>query len=80
MDGVVSMATFSATCKFKRPELTEDKIPTMNDIKRGGYGTCVICLRPDFSMYALRNHVESRHSVKIGDPLNVWLRAAERWD
>ena len=31
-------------------------------------------------MYAMRNHVESRHDVKVGDPLSAWIRAGERWD
>ena len=28
-------------------------------------------------MYAYRNHVESKHRVKIGDPIEAWIRAGE---
>ena len=28
----------------------------------------------------MRNHVESKHYVKVGDPLSAWIRAGERWD
>ena len=34
-----SAATFIVTCTDKRPAITEDNIPTMVDIKRGGYGS-----------------------------------------
>ena len=76
MDGI---STITVTCTAKHPEITEDSIPTMADIKRGGYSSCIICSK-EYSMYALRNHVESKHYVKIGDPLEAWLRAAERWN
>ena len=31
-------------------------------------------------MYALNVHVTSAHSIRIGDPLNRWLQAAQAWD
>ena len=73
-------ASFTAVCKIKRPEITKYTIPTKYDIERGGYRSCVICLKPDISMYAMKLHVISAHNIKIGDPLSRWLQAAQAWD
>ena len=43
---VTSAATFAAICKIKRPEITEDSLPTMAQVQRGGYTECIICLKP----------------------------------
>ena len=76
--GIISAPTFAAACKIKRPDITEHSIPTKFDVQRGGFRSCIICMKPNISMYAMKVHVTAHHSIRIGDPLDSWLRAAQR--
>ena len=76
----VTAPVATVKAKAKRPKLTEANIPTMGKYYMGGNTSCIICLKGNLSMYAMRNHVESKHYVKVGDPLSAWIKAGERWD
>ena len=73
-------ASLAAGFKIQRPEITENSIPTKSDLRMGGFRSCVICLKPNLSMYALNIHVTGTHRIDIGDPLHKWLQAAQVWD
>ena len=78
--GVTPAVSLAASFKIKRPEITENSIPTIADLRKGGFGSCIICLKPNISMYALNIHVTGAHGIDIGDPLHKWLQAAQAWD
>ena len=81
--GATPAVSLAAGFKIKRPQITKDSIPTKADLRRGGAArdkSCVICLKPNLSMYALNIHVTSAHRIDIGDPLHRWIQAAQAWD
>ena len=51
-EGNLAAVSTAASFKIKRPRITENSIPTKTDIDMGGFGSCIICLKP-LSMLSL---------------------------
>ena len=66
-----------------RPPIVKASLPTAAEIMEDTESTnkkCIICLKSNLTMKALKNHVMSIHNILISEPLPAWLRAEKAWD
>ena len=66
-----------------RPPIVKASLPTAAEIMEDTESTnkkCIICLKSNLTMKALKDHVISTHNTLISEPLPAWLHAEKAWD